>query len=80
MAGGRGIQITGQGFGTNATVVKAMIGDYPCEVTGVSDILLECTTGAASNVKSIDNSGSDNCKFFFFLDTKIIILAKFDSA
>jgi len=41
MAGGRGIQITGQGFGTNATVVKAMIGDYPCEVTGVSDILLE---------------------------------------
>lgn len=65
LAGGRPIQITGQGFGTNATVVKAMIGDYPCKVTAVSDTLLECTTGGASNVKPIDNSGSDSCKFLF---------------
>ena len=54
--GGRSVEITGSGFGTNVSAVEVSFGSAVCDVFSVSDTTINCTTRSSSAVHYITNN------------------------
>ena len=55
--GGQTVEITGSGFGTDASAVDVSFGHSVCSVSGATDTMITCTTESAAAVHYVNNSG-----------------------
>ncbi len=56
--GGTVLAITGEGFSTNNTDNKVMLGDVQCEVIESTKNEMKCRTPSGGRIAEVDNSGS----------------------
>lgn len=59
LLGGTRLTVTGSGFGTNATIVDASVGDIVCNVATVTDTQIVCEIANAATTHQVTNKGSD---------------------
>lgn len=51
------MEITGSGFGTDASAVDVTFSHSVCSVSGATDTMITCTTESAATVHYVNNSG-----------------------
>ena len=51
------MEITGSGFGMNASAVEVSFGQTVCSVSDVTDTAITCTTQSAATTHYVNNSG-----------------------
>ena len=52
------LTIAGEGFSTNNTDNKVMLGNVKCEVTESTESEIKCRTPSGGRIATVDNSGS----------------------
>lgn len=56
LLGGQLLDISGEGFGTEPSLIEVLLGDHPCNVKEMSDTLIRCVTSPATTTHIIDNN------------------------
>lgn len=54
--GGQALTITGVGFGMDMDSVSVSLGERPCDVVGVEDTSIVCTTSPVTSIHRINNN------------------------